>query len=454
MILEVRRWFNLKISDNISMAYRDLGRRKKRTFLTSLGITVGAILIILMVSLGMMIKGFLVDTVNSGSSTKSITVASLKADAVMPTDPKKMAKEMPQWLKDNFKALDENVVNEIGTVKDVAGIKAYVGASLAKIQIDGKTYYGNFPIKGYDLDYNDYFDTDVSSAKSSSKDINFKPIIAGSNLTKDDTDGILVGESLLHDLGIKNPSEIIGKKLTFDIDNIDGKSVTPLKKTFVVKGVESKYMPDGNKFVMSSKNASTIVGFLQFTTSFMKNYGYNGVVVEANNMNNVASIQQAITKLGYSATSDKQKVDSINANFDNILLVLSILGIIVLIVAAIGIINTMIMAVTERTKSIGVMKSVGASNSDIRSMFLFQSGVIGLVGGIIGSIISVLLYRLISFGISDMLFKQGQKVSIMKNVPFELILATIIFSIVISVLAGVYPASRAAKLDPIKSLRQ
>ena len=444
----------MKISDNISMAYRDLGRRKKRTFLTSLGITVGAILIILMVSLGMMIKGFLVDTVNSGSSTKSITVASLKADAVMPTDPKKMAKEMPQWLKDNFKALDENVVNEIGTVKDVAGIKAYVGASLAKIQIDGKTYYGNFPIKGYDLEYNDYFDTDVSSAKSSSKDINFKPIIAGSNLTKDDTDGILVGESLLHDLGIKNPSEIIGKKLTFDIDNIDGKSVTPLKKTFVVKGVESKYMPDGNKFVMSSKNASTIVGFLQFTTSFMKNYGYNGVVVEANNMNNVASIQQAITKLGYSATSDKQKVDSINANFDNILLVLSILGIIVLIVAAIGIINTMIMAVTERTKSIGVMKSVGASNSDIRSMFLFQSGVIGLVGGIIGSIISVLLYRLISFGISDMLFKQGQKVSIMKNVPFELILATIIFSIVISVLAGVYPASRAAKLDPIKSLRQ
>ena len=444
----------MKISDNISMAYRDLGRRKKRTFLTSLGITVGAILIILMVSLGMMIKGFLVDTVNSGSSTKSITVASLKADAVMPTDPKKMAKEMPQWLKDNFKALDKSVVNEIGTVKDVAGIKAYVGASLAKIQIDGKTYYGNFPIKGYDLDYNDYFDTDVSSAKSSSKDVNFKPIIAGSNLTKDDTDGILVGESLLHDLGIKNPSEIIGKKLTFDIDNIDGKSVTPLKKTFVVKGVESKYMPDGNKFVMSSKNASTIVGFLQFTTSFMKNYGYNGVVVEANNMNNVASIQQAITKLGYSATSDKQKVDSINANFDNILLVLSILGIIVLIVAAIGIINTMIMAVTERTKSIGVMKSVGASNSDIRSMFLFQSGVIGLVGGIIGSIISVLLYRLISFGISDMLFKQGQKVSIMKNVPFELILATIIFSIVISVLAGVYPASRAAKLDPIKSLRQ
>ncbi|WP_297436609.1 FtsX-like permease family protein [uncultured Clostridium sp.] len=444
----------MKISDNISMAYRDLGRRKKRTFLTSLGITVGAILIILMVSLGMMIKGFLVDTVNSGSSTKSITVASLKADAVMPTDPKKMAKEMPQWLKDNFKALDKSVVNEIGTVKDVAGIKAYVGASLAKIRIDGKTYYGNFPIKGYDLDYNDYFDTDVSSAKSSSKDVNFKPIIAGSNLTKDDTDGILVGESLLHDLGIKNPSEIIGKKLTFDIDNIDGKSVTPLKKTFVVKGVESKYMPDGNKFVMSSKNASTIVGFLQFTTSFMKNYGYNGVVVEANNMNNVASIQQAITKLGYSATSDKQKVDSINANFDNILLVLSILGIIVLIVAAIGIINTMIMAVTERTKSIGVMKSVGASNSDIRSMFLFQSGVIGLVGGIIGSIISVLLYRLISFGISDMLFKQGQKVSIMKNVPFELILATIIFSIVISVLAGVYPASRAAKLDPIKSLRQ
>ncbi|MGL4762967.1 MAG: ABC transporter permease [Sarcina sp.] len=444
----------MKISDNLSMAFRDLNRRKKRTFLTSLGITVGAILIILMVSLGMMIKGFLVDTINSGGATKNITVQSIKADAVMPSNPKEMAKDMPSWIKKNFIVLNDDSLSKISKVENVEAIKAYIGASLARIKIGDKTYYGNFPVKGYDLDYSTYFDSDVSNAQSSSKDVNFKPIIAGTNLTKKTPNGILIGQSLLNKIGVTNPSEIVGKDLSFVINNINGKAVTPMVKKFTVVGVESKYMPDGDKFVMSGKNAADIAGFLQYNPKFMKDYGYNGVVAEANSMNNVASVQSGIQKIGYKATSDKQKVDSINKNFDNITLILSILGIIVLIVAAIGIVNTMIMAVTERTKSIGVMKSVGASNSDVKSMFLFQSGAIGLVGGVIGSIISVVLFKLISMGIAQMLTKQGQSVSLITNIPWWLVLATIAFSIVISVLAGVYPASRAAKLDPVESLRQ
>lgn len=444
----------MRFSDNVSMAFRDLNRRKKRTFLTSLGITVGSILIILMVALGLMIKGFLVQTVNSGSSTRNVTVSSYKADAVMPSNPKEMAMEMPAWLKANFKPINNEALEKISKVDGVSGLKAYIGANLAQIDMDGKTYYGTFPIKGYDLNYDTYFESDVSSAKSSSKDLNFKPIIAGTNITKNDTNEIVVGESLLSSLGIQNPQSIIGKKLTFDINNIGGKAVTPLKMTFDVVGVMSKYMPDGNKFVMSAKNAATIAGFLQYTPNFMKTYGYNGLIVEANDMNNVAVVEQGVKNAGYMATSDQEKVKSINENFSNIVVVLSILGVIVLIVAAIGIVNTMIMAVTERTKSIGVMKSVGASSGDIRSMFLVQSGAIGLVGGVIGSIISIILFRLISMGVIDMLSKQGQSVSLIENVPPWLVLATILFSIVVSVIAGVYPAARAAKLDPIKSLRQ
>ena len=112
------------------------------------------------------------------------------------------------------------------------------------------------------------------------------------------------------------------------------------------------------------------------------------------------------------------------------------------------------MVVSERTKSIGVMKSVGASNSQIRLMFIVQSGVIGFVGGVIGSIISIGLFRIISAVVKESIEKQGQSVNIISNIPWWLVIATIVFSIIISMIAGVYPASKAAKLDPIEALRQ
>ena len=444
----------MRFSDNISMAFSDLGRRKKRTFLTSLGVTIGSILILLMVSLGLMIKGFLVDTVNSGSNTKTVSLQAIKAGAVMPDNPQQAVKEMPDWFKKNFKIINSENLEKISKLNDVEGIEAYIGGELAKIKIGDKTYYGNFPIKGYDLKYDIYFDSDVNNAKSSSKDLNFKPIIAGTKLNSSDKDGILVGESLLEKIGVTDPSSIIGKKLTFEIDNINGKPVAPLNKTFTVVGVESKYMPDGSNFVMSAKNAAAIVGFLQYTPDFMKTYGYNGANVEAKSLNDVSKLQKSIEDLGYMTSSNQSKAEAINKNFEDITLTLSILGIIVLLVSAIGIVNTMVMVVSERTKSIGVMKSVGASNSQIRLMFIVQSGVIGFVGGIIGSIISIGLFRIISAVVKESIEKQGQSVNLISNIPWWLVLATIAFSIIISMIAGVYPASKAAKLDPIEALRQ
>lgn len=444
----------MRFSDNISMAFSDLGRRKKRTFLTSLGVTIGSILILLMVSLGLMIKGFLVDTVNSGSNTKTVSLEAIKAGAVMPDNPQQAVKEMPDWFKKNFKIINDESLEKISKLNDIEGIEAYIGGDLAKIKIGDKVYYGNFPIKGYDLKYDIYFESDVNNAKSSSKDLNFKPIIAGTKLNSSDKDGILVGESLLEKIGVKDPNSIIGKKLTFEIDNINGKAVAPLNKTFTVVGVESKYMPDGDNFVMSAKNAADIVGFLQYTPNFMKTYGYNGANIEAKNLSDVSKLQKSIEDLGYMTTSNQSKAEAINKNFEDITLTLSILGIIVLLVSAIGIVNTMIMVVSERTKSIGVMKSVGASNSQIRLMFIVQSGVIGFVGGVIGSIISIGLFRIISAVVKESIEKQGQSVNIISNIPWWLVIATIVFSIIISMIAGVYPASKAAKLDPIEALRQ
>lgn len=444
----------MKFSDNISMAFKDLGRRKKRTFFTSLGITIGAILILLMVSLGLMLNQFLVSTINSGASAKNITVSAIKSTAKMPTNPKEAASEMPKWLKENFKKIDNDSVNKIANIEGIEAIKASIGATVVEVNYNNVIHYGNFNVAGYDLNDSMYFNSDVVSAKNNSDNPNFKPIIAGESLSKENSNEVLVGESLLPSLGVTNPNDIVGKTITIEIDNINGTPVKPYKKSFVVAGVMSKFMPDGNKLVMSSENAADIAGFLQYTPNFMKTYGYNSVVVQAKNVKDVSTITSKIKEIGYMANSNEATAQSINKSFSNINLVLAILGIIVLLVSAIGIVNTMVMAVNERTKSIGVMKSVGASNGEIKSMFVMQAGAIGLIGGIIGSVISMIIFRLITITIESSLLKQGKSIELMKYVPWWLVLATIIFSVLISVIAGIYPANRASKLNPIDALRQ
>lgn len=444
----------MKISDNIAIAFRDLNRRKKRTILTSFGITLGAILIILMVSLGLLLNQFLVSTVNSGSNTKTITVNAIKANAEMPKDPKEAMQDMPAWMKKNFKRIDNEAVEEMSKIDGVEGLKAYIGAQVSEIIRDGKTYYGTFGIKGYNLNHDIYFNSDIENAKSTSKDANFNPIIAGETLKNGENNEVLVGESLLKDLGINNPKDIVGKDITININNINGTPVKPLKVKLKVVGVMSKYMPDGNKLVMNTEDVENIAGFMQYTNKFFEDYGYNAVTIEGENINDLNSIVDNIKNIGYFAQSTSDKTEQINSSFNDITFVLSILGIIVIIVAGIGIVNTMIMAVHERKKSIGIMKAVGASSSEIRKIFIFQSGVIGFVGGVIGSIISCTLFRIISGVIINELIKNGNSVQLMKFAPWWLVLATILFSVVVSVIAGIYPSSKASKLDPIEALRE
>lgn len=438
----------MKFSDNLSFAIRDLNRRKKRTLLTSIGIIVGTILILLMVSLGIMLKGFLIQTIDSGSSSKVVTVEPFKADSNL-----KDIKNYTTWLKTNFNKIDDSTLSNISKISGVSQIQAYISGDLARIELNGNTYNATFPIVGYDLNYSIFLNSQIESAKTSSKDLNFKSIIAGTTLTKANENDVLVGESLLKNLGITNPNDIVGKQITFVVNNINGTPITPVYKTFTVAGVINKDLSDGNKIVMNSENAASLVGVLQYTNNFMSTYGYNEVKIETNSIGDVSSVQSALNNLNYKTSSNESTTKDIDKNFNNITLMLSILGIIVLIVAAIGIINTMIMAVHERTKSIGVMKSLGASSSDILSMFLFQSAIIGFIGSIIGSLISFGLFKLISYFVEQTLLKQGFSLSLLCNIPWWLIVATIAFSVVISLLAGIYPAIRASKLDPIEALR-
>ena len=119
-----------------------------------------------------------------------------------------------------------------------------------------------------------------------------------------------------------------------------------------------------------------------------------------------------------------------------------------LIVASIGIMNTMLMSVMERTHEIGVMKAIGARNRDILSIFLLESGIISVIGGILGILIGVIGANVISVGLES-----AFGVEIPAILHAEVLLGGLAVAVIVGILSGIYPARKAAKMSPVEAVR-
>jgi putative ABC transport system permease protein len=146
-------------------------------------------------------------------------------------------------------------------------------------------------------------------------------------------------------------------------------------------------------------------------------------------------------------------VDQANKIFSVIQIVLALFGIVALTVSAIGMFNTMTISLLERTNEIGIMKSIGASNRDIRFLFLTESILIGSFGGIGGVIIGFMGTTTINLGFNFLANRLGgQSVNVFYT-PIWFILFVLLFSTLIGLFTGIYPAERASKLNPLVALR-
>jgi putative ABC transport system permease protein len=133
--------------------------------------------------------------------------------------------------------------------------------------------------------------------------------------------------------------------------------------------------------------------------------------------------------------------------------ILGAIGTIALFVASLGIINTMIMSILERTRDIGIMKAIGGAESDIRKIFFVEAVSIGFLGALFGLILGWGVTRVANFVANTKLMPQGEAPIDLFYFPLWLILGAIAFSMVVSLAAGLYPAIRAARIDPVKALR-
>ena len=180
---------------------------------------------------------------------------------------------------------------------------------------------------------------------------------------------------------------------------------------------------------------------------------YTSLSVRVGNPNQVPVVEDAIKKMGFSAFSIVDATRSMRQFFAVLDVFLGIFGSLALAVASIGIVNTLVMAILERRREIGIMKALGASDADVRGLFFAEAGAMGLVGGAVGVALGWTIGRLINLGTNIYLVRQHFPPAQIWSVPLWLVLSAITFSIVVSLLSGLYPAARAARLDPVQALR-
>jgi putative ABC transport system permease protein len=164
-------------------------------------------------------------------------------------------------------------------------------------------------------------------------------------------------------------------------------------------------------------------------------------------------IRDSIKAAGFRTFSFAEQFDNIRRFFRYFNLALSLVGLIALIIASLGIINTMVMSITERRREIGVWMSLGAGAWDIRRLFLVESGLIGFVGALGGVIFGWMISRIGSLIAKTLMESEGVPPMEMFRVPPWLVLTALTFGVLVSLLAGYYPANRAARIDPVASLR-
>lgn len=466
----------MKTKDLILMSLRNLNRRKLRTFLTVLGVVIGSISIIMMISLGFGMTDSTKKQLASAGSLTQIDIYPANRYGGMDEEDGKKKKT------DKVAKLDDATVEKL---KKIPHVEAVLATEQFEAQINVKNLQGYASIVGVDPDEYAKFDIKLDS---------------GRMLQEGDVNQVVMGRDVLR--WLSNPQrprmganqqeerDPLTTKMFLTLNtgggyDPEGQKNEPNKpnKKFPIEAVgvfrdddyENNYyivMPIDYLRKMKKEAKKLQAGNKQngFNDYMMggredKENKYNNIKVKVDNVDNVQKVQEQIEAMGLKPHSLNDILVEINNSSKTQRLILGGIGAVSLLVAAIGISNTMVMSIYERTKEIGVMKVIGASVSDIKKMFLTESAFIGLLGGLIGIVLSFAISALINYlgvkygfaanmsggGFSPDFDPSQLKMSI---IPAWLALASLVFSALIGIVSGYFPAKKATKLSALEAMRQ
>ncbi|MBE6897171.1 MAG: ABC transporter permease [Ruminococcaceae bacterium] len=477
----------MRIFDVIKLAFKNLFRRKARTVLTLLGIVVGAVSVIIMISIGLGLDQSKQELLSQFTSLEKITVYR-RYDYDDSIGQSIIGNALNDAAVESFKQI-ENVkavtpLMDLGSTKLVSGKKVFDWAWIQGMDPEAMPHFEEFDnLKDGGL---------IPAIDDDEKTID---VILGYNIPyqfynpkkRGDQESIWnewyngEGEDT-REMRIDPMNDLI--KLTFDhsygnppnIDLSGGTTeVTPIKRTKFYNLRVVGYLafdPDyttNDTIYMSIEDMKYLEKEYQKYMEQNQSGYYNGnseeqeysqVYVKAENMNDVSDIQKKIEEMGYSTSSYMSYVEPLQQKIENDQFLFLAIGCIAFFVAALNIINTMMMSTYERTREIGIMKVLGCRISDIRNLFLLEAGLMGFCGGVIGVPISYVVSYIINYmqaqqSSADMgyyvdpsLVSSGSSI-----IPIWLCIAAIVFSALVGFISGLYPSIRAMKLSALDAIK-
>ena len=468
--------------DMILLGLDNLWRTKLRTILTTLGVIIGIGALTSMVSFGTGMQKNVTDAINENDLFTSLSVTSGKV--VIP-DPDMGEEQTAGSVPEKTSVpLNDSTLRVIQKMKGVEVAFPEISFPV-KIRIRGRetrTMLRALPatMKKYkpysQVHHGKFFSTDSSREVvidwTTLKNMKILVQDAADPVTLTREDSSKGFELITADSVIGKPVQVIsavldaGQMAPAAFTSVLGFKPVPVKEAtivFQISGILKKTTafsdPRAMAGIIIPINSAEKIPRLGFSSVWdllagnVKKDEYSSIYVRLHLMSDMAPVREEIRNMGLHTFSISDQLKDIRRSFLILNGILGAIGTIALVVAALGIVNTMVMSILERRREIGIMKAIGGSEKDIKMIFIVEAGTIGIMGALFGLLLGWVVTRLANLVANAQFLPKGEPPVDFFFFPLWLILGAIVFSVVISLAAGLYPAIRAARVDPIQALR-